>query len=488
MSRRSFVVAGAVAGLAACTGQRGSSGPGSTLLPGVGGAPFTSPDEVRSVGGRLELELVAAAGTIDWDGGRRFATTYNGTAPGPTWRVRPGDTVVVTLRNELDEPTNLHTHGLHVSPDGDSDNILVMVGPGESHTYTYEIPTDHPSGTFWYHPHHHGLVAPQLSGGMAGVIVVEDELDDLPAMRVTAERVMVLGDPAIGTDAGVLDVSQMQMMQGREGDVVLVNGQAMPRLDAAVGVVERWRLVNASASRYYRLSVGAPMHVLGSDHGRIGAPQQIDDVLLTPGQRVEVLVPFATAGRYVLRTAAVDRGGMGAGMGGGMGGMGGGMGGGSVSGAAELLVVDVADAGTAPASPALPAALRPLDPVDALTVDRARTVRLGGMGMGMGGFTIDGRSFEMDRVDIEVDIDTIEEWTIVNDSMMDHPFHLHVWPMRVVGAVAAADQGWRDTVNVPAGGSLTVRIPFHDFTGTAVYHCHILDHEDMGMMGVIRVS
>jgi FtsP/CotA-like multicopper oxidase with cupredoxin domain len=131
--------------------------------------------------------------------------------------------------------------------------------------------------------------------------------------------------------------------------------------------------------------------------------------------------------------------------------------------------------------------------VDALTVDRTRTIRLGGgmggMGGGMGAFTIDGRTFDMGRIDIEAAIDTIEEWTIVNDSMMAHPFHLHVWPMRVVGdGDGAADSTWRDTVNVAAGSSVTVRIPFHDFTGTAVYHCHILDHEDMGMMGVIRVG
>jgi FtsP/CotA-like multicopper oxidase with cupredoxin domain len=128
-----------------------------------------------------------------------------------------------------------------------------------------------------------------------------------------------------------------------------------------------------------------------------------------------------------------------------------------------------------------------------LTISAKRTVTLGmgGGGGGMGGgsmmaFTIDGKSFDPNRTDITARIGTAEEWAIRNTSVMDHPFHLHVWPFQIVGGPPTA--GWKDTVNVPAGTTVTIRIPFTDLTGRTVYHCHILDHEDLGMMGVINVT
>jgi FtsP/CotA-like multicopper oxidase with cupredoxin domain len=488
IDRRGFIsgvgAGAALLGLAACSSGRATSGraPAGT---DVAETPFVGPSELRSEHGSLAVTLVAKATTVAWAGGVRYALAYNDSVPGPTLRVRAGDTLTITLRNELDDPTNLHTHGLHVSPDGASDNIFVMVDPGASHTYTYVIPADHPSGTYWYHPHHHGFVAAQLAGGLAGVIVVEDELDDLPAVAATTERILVVSDPTIGTSKAVLSVSGMAQMLGREGDEVLVNGQLRPVVSATAGTTERWRLVNASASRYYRLVLdGGSMSLMASDHGRLESPVAIESLLLTPGQRAEVLVPLHEAGTLTLRTEAVVRSGMGGGMGGGM--MGGG---GNLSGAADLLSVQIAAGG---AAPALPAALRPVADPSSLAVSNTRELSLGAMGMGMSGrmFVIDGRTFDANRIDQQVAFGAVEDWTIRNVSMMDHPFHLHVWPMWVMSRSdgSAADPGWRDTVNVPAGQSVTVRIRFVDFDGTAVYHCHILDHEDLGMMGMIDVA
>ena len=112
---------------------------------------------------------------------------------------------------------------------------------------------------------------------------------------------------------------------------------------------------------------------------------------------------------------------------------------------------------------------------------------MGGNGMS---FTINGRTFDPERVDVEAALDTVEEWTITNATPMAHPFHLHVWPFQVIDA---SDQrtppsGWKDVVDVPAGGWVRLRVAFRDFGGRAVYHCHILDHEDRGMMGVINVT
>lgn len=478
--------------LASC----GIGGSGSTTakkgsIGGTSGTALAAPPELRSSGGLLEVVLTAAATMVPWGDGERYALTFNGTVPGPTLRVRPGDLLRVTLKNDLDETTNLHTHGLHVSPDGNSDNVSLMIEPGRALTYEYQLPANHPSGTFWYHPHHHGYVASQVFGGLAGVIIVDDAIDDLPEMQSTTERILVLSDPRIGTTADVLVASTADKQQGREGDVVLVSGALEPRIAAVSGSVERWRIVNASSSRYYRLSVDAPnMYLIGSDQGRLRSPQQVTDILLTPGQRAEVLVPLPNAGTVTLSTTAVDRGSMS--MGGGMGGMGG-MGRSRSSSNTDtrttLLTVDVSRSSNTVA-PVLPPILRGTMPASGGATDSRRSISFGAMSMGTGEFVIDGKSFDEHRIDTSAKLGTTEEWTITNNSMMDHPFHLHVWPFQVLSRSngAAPDPGWRDTVNIPTGQSVTILVPFEDYSGTTVYHCHILDHEDLGMMATINVS
>ena len=446
------------------------------------------------------MTLKAEAGTVPYGNGTRFAYTYNGTSPGPTLRVRPGDTLVITLENHLDEPTNLHTHGLHVTPEGDSDNVFVQVDPGQSHTYTYELPTDHRSSLCWYHPHHHGMVAPQLSGGLFGGIIIEDRIDQVPEVAASTERLLVLSDPVIGDSPSVLDVSGMQVMQGREGDLALVNGLHAPALAAVAGTLERWRVLNASPSRYYRLALdGHRLHVIGTDGGRLTSPEPVDGLLLAPGERAEVLVTPTKAGGFPLRTRGYDRGS--AGMGGGM--MGGG--GGATSSTDEQVLATMVVTGSATAA-ALPSKLAPEADLDAGAAGSERPIELAmGMGMGMGGnggmgggmggggmmsFTINGASFDPNRTNIAVRAGDTEDWVITNTSSMDHPFHLHAWPFRVIDRTAGPPDvaGWKDTVNVPAGAVVTIRVPFTDITGRTVYHCHVLDHEDQGMMGVVQVQ
>ncbi|WP_269190891.1 multicopper oxidase family protein [Blastococcus sp. VKM Ac-2987] len=427
------------------------------------------------------MRLEAVAGRLRIAGREATAYGYNGGVPGPTLRLRPGDRLQIQLVNRLDAPTNLHVHGLHVSPEGNGDNVFITVAPGESFDYDYRLPEDHPPGVFWYHPHHHGTVADQLFGGLYGAIVVED-VDALPVAR---ERVLVVSDISLDAAGRLRQPSTMERMMGREGELVLLNGQVRPILTARPGERERWRVVNACTSRYVRLRLdGQQLDLLGIDSGRHAQPRRVEEIVLAAGNRADLLVTTA-AGTGTLQALGVDRGGMG------------GMMGGSVSGdVGPLATLEVAGAEAAAPGPVPQQRLRDLRGVE--VAERRRLTFDMGMGGGMGGgmgpggmsFTIDGREFDPHRVDQAVLVGAVEEWVIANTSPMAHPMHLHVWPMQIVaeGGRLLDDVRWQDVVNIPAGGEVTVRVAFDDFSGRTVYHCHILDHEDNGMMGIVEAG
>jgi len=483
ISRRSVLTMGGLGLLSTVIGGTGLWRELNLSAPGrEAGRPWAEPEIRRSEAGRLEVRLEAALGTHEIAGRQANTLGYNGGVPGPTLRLRPGDTLRIDLVNHLEEVTNLHVHGLHVSPEGNGDNVFLAVHPGQTQRYEYRLPDDHPPGVFWYHPHHHGNVADQVFGGLYGAIVVEDPTGDLDVDR---ERVMVVADTTLDRTGSLVTPSIMEQMMGREGELVLVNGQTEPNLEGRAGERERWRIINACASRYLALSLpNQDASIVGRDQGRLAEPAALGDVVLAPGNRLDLLVDLRE-GDSELTALPVDRGGM-------MGGM---MNGGPRQGAdgpvnlARLRVTAGDRAGRA----AIPAAPRLRDLRQAEIV-RHRTITfemgMGGM-MGRGGgpmtFTIDGLEFDADRIDQEVELGTVEEWTIGNDSPMDHPFHLHVWPMQLLDpdGQPASDPLWLDVVNVPAGGQVTVRVPFEDFGGKTVYHCHILDHEDRGMMATV---
>ncbi|MGV8896325.1 MAG: multicopper oxidase family protein [Rhodoglobus sp.] len=481
ISRRTALALGGVGALFVVAGGAGLA----TVLSSTPGVPPLAPDGselaqpklLRSVDGLLKVDLVAARSPVVIGGIRVNALTYNGTLPGPTLVVRPGDTLAVTHTNRLNDPTNLHTHGLHVSPEGASDNVLIRIDSGATFDYRYQIPADHPPGVYWYHPHHHGIAAEQVFGGLYGAIIVE-ETEPIPA---TVERVLVVSDISFDASGTIATAFAMDQMQGREGSTMLLNGQVGATMSARPGDRERWRIVNACSSRYLDLRLdGQALQLLGIDSGRFAAPRNVESLALMPGNRADVLVTMAE-GISVLKTHPVDRGSPAGMMGGNP----------QSSSVVDLATLTVSGAAVAP----FPSAPRSVErDLHSERLDGTRTLTFAVGGAGMGGsmmqFTIDGSSFDPERIDQTVVAGTIEEWTIVNTSPMDHPFHLHVWPMQVVevGGQALESPAWQDVVNVPARSSSRVRIAFDDFTGTTVYHCHILDHEDLGMMGVISVG
>jgi FtsP/CotA-like multicopper oxidase with cupredoxin domain len=465
------------AGAAGWVAGLGAPGARGRLRPGPAGQLLTQPTVLSSRNGVLRVRLTAAADV--WLAGRHTtALGFNGTSPGPTLRVRPGDLLQVRLVNHLDQPTNLHTHGLHVSPEDHGDNPFVTIDPGATFDYTYRIPASHPAGTFWYHPHHHGHVADQIFGGLAGALLVDPGLD----LPVTRDRVLVITDTTLDAAGRVADVSAMDRMMGREGELVLVNGQHQPRIATTPGAAERWRIINGCTSRVLALRLdGHQLTQVALDGNFLPTPADRNLVVLAPGNRTDLIIRPTSSGQFALVTDPYNRGSTGM-----MGGMG--MGGGSTSNR-PITLATLAVTGPAAPPPSLPASLpAPPTPQGPPTARRQLTFA---MGMGPGGmrFTIDGRTFDPTRDDHTARLGSTEDWTITNTSPMDHPFHLHVWPFHVLADSTQTSPTaiLQDVVLIPARGWVRLRIPFTDYPGRSVYHCHILDHEDAGMMATVNV-
>ena len=450
----------------------------------VTGAELAQPPEERSTDGQLQVRLEAGPGPLQVAGRQAAALGYNGTIPGPTLRIRAGDALKVQLVNNLARATNLHVHGLHVSPEGNGDNVFISVEPGGSYDYEYRLPEDHPPGVYWYHPHPHGLVADQIFAGLFGAIIVEDP----EPVEASVERVLVVSDTTLDSLGNVPAAAEMERMMGREGELILVNGQSNPQFSARPGERERWRIVNACVARYLQLRLdGAQLQLLGMDSGRFQKPQEVEELLLTPGNRADLLVTTAT-GDSVLRAFYQGRGSMPGMMGPGFGARGPS----EQPDGAALATLRVSGQPAAPLT-AVPAFQGPADLRLSAVAARRQLILAAGMGMGGGAgmmhFTINGRKFNEARTDTTVAAGNVEEWTLTNTSPMDHPFHLHVWPMQIIeeNGQGTDPAVWQDVVNVPANGRVRVRVAFKDFRGRSVYHCHILDLEDLGMMGVIEV-
>lgn len=406
--------------------------------------------------------------------------TYNGHFPGPTLRLREGERVELELTNRLTETTNFHFHGLHISPTGLGDNVFRHVGPGETARYEFTVPQGS-AGTYWYHPHVHKAVSKQLFHGLAGAIVIEGAPD--AALRGLPEQLLVLKDLEFQADGRVPKHTEMDWMMGREGSLLTVNGAERPSLEVPGGAV-RLRLLNASNARYYRLQVpGGATTVLATDGGFVSEPYDVDELLLAPGERYELLAQFPNRGRYELVTLPYDRAPEEMEEMGGMPGMT--MPGDRDDVRASLMRFEVGAQGAYRLPTAL-AAITPLRPEDA--VKRRRIVL--SEDMEQLEFYIDGKLFDPERTDFAPKLNTLEHWEFVNESGMDHPMHLHVHPFQVYarGGVREPQAAWKDVVNVPAKSSVELLVPFTDFPGKTVMHCHIVEHEDFGMMSVVDVA
>ncbi|MEO0984313.1 MAG: multicopper oxidase family protein [Cyanobacteria bacterium J06639_14] len=461
---------------------------GSTLLRNL---PFsipsrnTSPSVYRSLAGLLEVSLQASQERLALGSQTANLLTYNGQVPGPRLEAKSGDTVRILLKNQLEQPTNLHFHGLHIPPTGNADNVFLMVPHGETQSYEFTIPKQHPGGLFWYHPHPHGLVAEQVFGGLAGPLIIRGEVDAIPEIQAAQEAILVLQDFDLNRWGQRREPTPLLRRLGREGNLMRVNGGSAPELTIPQAGLLRLRLLNASPSRIYRLQLeNHPWHLIGLDGGTLPEPIELEtDLTLAPGERADILVAGTREpNTYKLLSLPYDRG---------IADMMGGMEHHHTDNTrpeSTAIVLARFNYGESTTAVPLPEMLLPYTPLADPTKQR-EFVLDHGIHKGQS-FLINGRGFEHDRVDTTVQLGTVEDWRIINKAGMDHPFHIHTNAFQVLNRNGQPFpfSVWKDVVNIPAYEAVDLRIAFTDFPGKSVYHCHILDHEDQGMMGILEIQ
>jgi FtsP/CotA-like multicopper oxidase with cupredoxin domain/peroxiredoxin len=519
-------------------------------------AEYTDPEAVYSKDGVLGLTLEAAYAHNKIGDDPVYLRSFNGKLVGPTMRVKPGDKLRITLKNSMAgerwtpnmmnslngfNSTNLHYHGLHVSPNGISDNVLIQVGPQETQQYEVNIPLDHTPGTYWYHPHRHGSTAGNVSSGMSGALIIEGGLDDIPAIKAARERVMVLNqipyiykntldDPNSKSDppakkkfdlkSGRIEVKYADYIfspgdWAALGRYTTVNGVQLPVLHLRPGQIERWRIVDSGQREMIILKIiaapqasapalpGINFREIAVDGLALGKMVETPTLELWPGYRSDVLVQAPTApGEYYLIDDAMTAAG-------------------TMSGEDKPLsyvariVID---------GPPVVMSLPTDKQLEPLRLPSIKDNEITGQQKAQYGillvgqkpnqkvvFTIDGKAFDMETARA-LKLNDVDEWTLrsVNDvGLVTHPFHIHVNPFEVTSIMAPAlgpdgkailENGqpklqeqlqsgpvWRDTVKIPGGGFVKMRTRYTDFIGTFVQHCHILDHEDQGMMQLIDI-
>ena len=409
---------------------------------------------------RIEnLELIPGHQTPAW--------TYNGTVPGPMIRGKVGDRVIVHFKNSLPQETTIHWHGLRVpnNMDGAPGATQDPIQSGAEFRYEYTL-TD--AGTYWYHPHIDSST--QVGRGLYGAILVEDPADP---KAFGDDLVLVLSDIGLNEQGELLPADSggdFGDLFGREGAVLLVNGKVLPTLKVRTGKQQRWRIINATRARYYNLRLRNHRFMrLGGDNGLAARSSDVYNLILPPGERADaVFTPADPPGSSnILRWVPTERGY-----------------GSTFNRAAEdLLKIETVDA--APVTPEpIPTELRTIEPID-ITGAKERTVELtisissSDVWMGINGVPFwDAPAFEATLGDTEV-------WRIVNNSDFSHPFHMHGYFFQVQDDSRVLE--WKDTVNVPTKSELKLAVRYDDRPGTWMFHCHILDHAEVGMMGHLIV-
>lgn len=478
---------------------------------------FRQPNIIQSRGGRLEANLIAQPAQVDMGVSKLVSTyTYNGIVPGETWITSPGDTMFVHLKNDLPPSppvahhhdltrphmwtnTNLHTHGLHVSPVGNSDNVFLDIQPGESFDYEIAIPEDHTGGHFWYHPHKHGGVAHQVRAGMAGSLIVRGEIDDVPEVALAREQMMVIQAIELNSEFELMDPipfpTEDEAFYPRQQILYPVNGIMHPVVHMYSGEVQRWRMINAAEGKFMSVRLEShELNVIAWDGLTVAEPEVHQDVMMAPSNRAEILVKAGNPGLYqlILTPGSSQHPG--------------------IPGMPHsepdpanrdsnelkprpiLTLIVFGDGPEMDLPTSLPAYDPPIREIARKRLVRYTVERDGPVTFI--NFGIDGNPFDPDRAPYQMILGTAEEWEVVNDidpklPHHAHGLHIHVNPFRVthINGELLARPMWRDTFALSGqdDDSFVMQMNIDDFTGTFVQHCHVLTHEDLGMMEAIEV-
>lgn len=465
--------------------------------------------EVRSVAGVATLSLRAALTSSG-----RPAFFWNGRQIAPTIRVRPGDTIDLRYTNALPEycglglvsDSNLHFHGLSLPPTVHSDDVVTTnVSPGQTFDYVLKIARNQPPGLYWYHPHPHGLANWEIGNGMSGAIVVEGIADELPQLAGLREQVMVLRD--IPLDPSVAAAERLTALKVQptsppppdpdeagppcgveSGAQTTINGLPSATIGIRPGERQLWRILNASGHRHYDLSIpGSKIELVAQDGIPLGyapaaaATQTVDDVVVAPGARVEAIVTGPPHIEYLV-SQCYDSGPNG-----------------DIN--PQAVLGELIDDGGTAQTPRVAAPFGLKKVAQYGTVGGPAVRRTIHFEEDAKGFYIDNAAYDPRKGPlVTARSGTLEEWTLSNETDEVHVFHIHQvhFIVETINGAAVRKRKWLDTVDVPpqqhAGSrpkpsTVTVLIDFRDpaMRGTFLFHCHILDHEDGGMMAQIRV-
>jgi FtsP/CotA-like multicopper oxidase with cupredoxin domain len=415
----------------------------------------------------VEIDLTARIADVEVAPGATVrAWTYDGHLPGPLVRARVGNRVIIHFTNDLPQPTTIHWHGLRlpIEMDGVPDISQPPVQHGETFTYDFIV---RDAGLYWYHPH--VMSAAQVGFGLYGALLVEDPSDGI---GIADELTLVLSD--IGFDRkGELDSPDSGgpagMVFGREGAYILANGRVMPTLQARSGAPQRWRIVNAAKSRYFLLDLDdQPFYVIGADGGLMEEPETKTSLLVTPGERFDVIVtPTGTPGTTLtLKADLYDRG------------------------YGSVLTIALTNEPTLP-RPTLPRVRRDIvvpSAAGATPVSVVLSLPPAGPD-GKSEFHVNGVPYWKAKP-FPAKLGETQIWTVRNESKFAHPFHLHGFfflpldeQLRPIRPLA-----WKDTINVPLDATVRFLVVFNEHPGMWMFHCHILDHAEGGLMGHVHLE
>ena len=490
------LLAGSLPSLVNIEGARAASNPEGKFIPDLDIALKATPAEVPILPGNPTGVWHYQGHVLK--GNRASLINLERSYLGPIIRTRTGQKVRIRFTNDIADKTIVHWHGLHVPADMDGHPRLVIPS-GE--TYVYEFEVRNRAGTYWYHPHPHGMTGPQVYGGLAGLFLISDDEEKAAGLPAGEYDIpLVIQDRAFDNRNQLIYLSghRMEQMTGFLGDWILVNGNPDFILPVATRAY-RLRLLNGSNSRIYKLAWqdGSPLTVIGTDGGLLETPAQRGYVMLGPAERIELWVDFSrypVGSETALISLPFDGGMLGGGrMGRGMMGPGA-----ALPNGAGFPIFKVRVNRREEASLALPKRLSTIKRYRVADAVNAGHPKKFNLVMSHMTWTINGRTFRMDQVDNDekVRMNSLEVWEFINEGggmgmmggmNMPHPVHLHGKQFQVLERQGVThngyvDEGWKDTVLLMPGERIRILVRFGDYPGLFLYHCHNLEHEDMGMM------